>query len=244
MKKLFILLAFIILPVTAQAASYENDLDGLLKDYVKPVSAMGIDYHGVDYKGWAKDDRHAKVRDAILAVKPGTLSSKNEKLAYWINAYNVLTIDLITREGETKSIKNLGSTFTSAWKKHKWAIDGKEYSLDDIEHKTIRPLGDARIHFAVNCAARSCPDLRAEAYRAEKIDAQLNEQVRLTLDNKTKGFKEEGNNTVRITKVMDWYAEDFNDGDLNQWLATYKPKVVNDQTDIRFFQYDWALNKQ
>ena len=247
MKKLILLIAaLLILPVTTSTAAqaYENNLDGLLKDYVKPVTAKGIEYNGVDYSSWGADPRHAQVRDAILATDPATLSSKNEKLAYWINAYNVLTIDLITRKSETKSIKNLGSTFTSPWKKHKWTIAGKEYSLDNIEHDTIRPMGEARIHFAVNCAAKSCPDLRAEAYRADKLDAQLDEQARLTFKNKTKGYKAEAGNTVRVTKVMKWFGEDFNKGDLNSWLEAYFPDTVNADTNIVFFDYDWSLNKQ
>lgn len=246
MKKLLLLLALIILPMTAQANAqgYENDLDGLLKDHVKAVTANGIKYNGVNYDAWVKDPRHAKVRDALLAVDASTLSSKNKKLAYWINTYNVLTIDLITKTGERKSIKNLGSTFNSAWKKHKWTIAGKEYALDNIEHDIIRKMGEPRIHFAVNCAAKSCPDLRTEAYRADKLDAQLDEQARLTLNNKTKGFNQEDGNVVRVSKVMDWFDEDFDKGNLNNWLTNYKPNTVNADTKIKFFDYDWSLNKQ
>jgi len=242
MKKLLLILTLVISPITAQA--YEKDLDGLLKDYVKPVQVNGISYNGVNYDGWAKDARHAKVRDGILTVNPANLSSQNKKLAYWINAYNVLTIDLVTREGERESIKNLGSIFTSPWKKHKWTIADKKYTLDDIEHAVIRKMDEPRIHFAVNCAAKSCPDLRAEAYRADKLNAQLDEQARLTLQNKTKGFKKEDGNIVRVTKVMDWFGKDFDGGDLNTWLKIYKPKTVNGETRIQFFNYDWSLNKQ
>lgn len=241
MKNLLLLLTLVI-SVSVQA--YENDLDGLLNSYVKPVSANGIGYNGVDYLSWGKDPRHAKVREAILTQSVAKFSSRNEKLAYWINAYNVLTIDLITREGEAQGIKNLGSLFSSPWKKYKWTIDGKAYSLDDIEHKTIRPMGEPRIHFAVNCAAKSCPDLRAEAYRAQTLDAQLEEQTRLTLENASKGYKQERGNTVRVTKVMDWFKEDFDGGNLNRWLSGYFPDSVNAETDIEFFDYDWSLNKQ
>ena len=191
MKKLVLLLTFIILPLFSQAhaQSYEDDFDGLLKDYVKPAMGDGIDYHGVDYPSWAKDPRHAKVRDAVLAIDADSLTSKEEKLAYWINTYNILTIDLITRTGEEKSIKDLGNTFSSPWKKYTWKIAGKEHNLNHIEHGIIRKMGEPRIHFAVNCAAKSCPDLRTEAYRADKLDMQLDEQAKLTLDNETKGFK-------------------------------------------------------
>lgn len=242
MKKCLLFLIFLVMPLSAQA--YENDLNGLLKDNVKTVIAENTQYNGVNYDAWGKDPRHIKVRDAILAVMPKNLLSKNEKLAYWINAYNVLTIDLITREGESNSIKNLGGTFTSPWKKHKWVIAGKAYTLDDIEHKIIRPLGDARIHFAINCAAKSCPDLRTEAYRADRLNAQLEDQTKKTFQNSTKGYKQDGENTVRVTKVMDWFDEDFNNGNLKTWLKAYFPNVVSEDTDIQFFDYDWSLNKQ
>ena len=244
MKKLLLLATLIILPIIAQANedTYADDLDGLLQDYVTPTNDDGIDYNGVDYEAWGQDPRHAKVRDAILAVDPATLSTQEEILAYWINAYNVLTLDLITRTGEKKSIKGLGSILTSPWDKYKWEIAGKKYSLNNIEHDTIRKLPEPRIHFAVNCAAKSCPDLREEAYRADRLDEQLEEQTNLTLDNETKGFKKESGNVVRVTKIMDWYGKDFDNDDLTTWLATYKPDLVKANTKVRFFKYDWGLN--
>ena len=246
MKKLLLLLTFIILPITSQAyaQSYADDYDGLLKDYVKPATGDGISYNGVDYNSWAKDARHAKVRDAVLAIDPDSLTSKEEKLAYWINAYNILTIDLITRTGEQKSIKELGSIFKSPWDKYDWEIAGKKYTLNNIEHDTIRKMGEPRIHFAVNCAAKSCPDLRAEAYRADKLDAQLDEQTNLTLDNDTKGFSKGNGNEVRVTKIMDWYGEDFDNGDVGSWLAAYRPDTVDAKTNVKFLKYDWSLNSQ
>jgi len=246
MKPLKLLMTTAALTFIAQPSyAYFDKLDGLLKDHVKPVTAKGIKYNGVDYDAWAKDTRHVQVRDEILAKNPATLGSKDEKLAYWINAYNVLTIDLITREGENDSIKNLGGTLTSPWKKHKWTIAGKEYALDDIEHGIIRKLGEARIHFAVNCAAKSCPDLRAEAYRPNKLNAQLDEQTRLTFENTTKGYAQvDGQNAVRVSKVMDWFDDDFNGGDLRSWLQPYFPETINGDTSVKFFSYDWSLNKQ
>ncbi len=243
MQKILLSLGALVLFLTPQTAqAYVDSLDALLKQHVKTVTKNGIQYNGVDYAAWGKDPRHATVRDEILATNPNTLSTKNQKLAFWINAYNVLTIDLITREGETKSIKNLGSTLSSPWKKHKWSINGTEYSLDNIEHKIIRKLDEPRIHFAINCAAKSCPDLRNEAYRADKLDAQLNEQVHLTFKNSTKGFKKvDGQNAVRVTKVMDWFKKDFHGG-LNKWLQSYKSDTVNNDTTVQFFKYDWSLN--
>lgn len=243
-----IIFSFILLAISTmnptQAFAYLDELDGLLKDYVKPVSANNIQYNGVDYLSWGKDPRHAKVIEEILSTQPNSLSSKNDKLAFWMNAYNVLTIDLISREGETESIKNLGSTFTSPWKAHDWSISGQKYTLDNIEHNIIRKLGEPRIHFAINCAAKSCPDLRNEAYRASRLESQLEDQTQKTLGNRTKGYRVESNNTIRVSKVMDWFKEDFNGGDLRSWLKSYRPEDINDSTSIKFLDYDWSLNKQ
>lgn len=243
MKKILFLLA--LLPLSFGAHAYENNLDGLLKSHVKMVTKSGIQYNAVNYSAWAKDQRHTKVRNEILSKDANTLKSKDEKLAYWINAYNVLTIDLITREKETESIKNLGTLFSNPWKRFSWNVNGKKLTLDGIEHGIIRKLNDPRIHFAINCAAISCPDLRREAYRASKLNGQLQHQTNLTLNNASKGFKSiNGIKEVRVSKVMDWFGEDFNGGNVNKWLQTYKKQNVNDNTKISFFDYDWSLNKQ
>jgi len=241
MKNILLFLA--LFGFSFNAFAYENNLDGLLKQYVKTVTKSGIQYNAVNYDAWGKDPRHAKVRDEILNKNANTLKSKDQKLAYWINAYNVLTIDLITREKETQSIKNLGTLFKSAWKRFSWNVNGKKLTLDDIEHKIIRKLNDARIHFAINCAAKSCPDLRREAYRANKLNAQLQHQVNLTLNNNSKGFRKGNGNSVQVSKVMDWFKEDFKGG-INKWLQPYKKGIVNDNTKIGFIAYDWSLNKQ
>lgn len=243
MKKILIFLALIQLSFNAHA--YVDDLDGLLKSHVKTITKSGIQFNAVNYVAWGKDPRHAKVRDEIQNKNTNELASNDEKLAYWINTYNVLTVDLITREKETESIKNLGTLFKNPWKRFAWKINGTNYTLDGIEHGIIRKLNDPRIHFAINCAAKSCPDLRKEAYRANKLNAQLQHQVNLTLTNSTKGFEiTEENKAVKVSKVMDWFAEDFNSGNVNKWLQTYKKGIVNNDTKISFFPYDWSLNKQ
>ncbi len=133
-------------------------------------------------------------------------------IEYW----NVLTIDLITRTEEQESIRNLGNIFNSPWDTHTRDIAGKAHSLNHIEHDTIRSMNEPRIHFAVNCAANSCPDLRTEADRSDKLDAQLEDQTVLTLDNSSKGYSRADDGIVRVTKMMDWYEEDFDNGDLNK----------------------------
>jgi uncharacterized membrane protein YdjX (TVP38/TMEM64 family) len=230
-----------------QKAAYQTFIKNyktLLQAHVAPVKAEGITYNGVNYNAWARDPAHNKALKALKKVDPAQFNSKREKLAFWINTYNFLTIDLITDKGERESIKNLGGLFTSPWEKYEWTIHGKDYSLDEIEHEIIRPMGEPRIHFAINCAAKSCPDLRRQAYRAAKLDAQLDAQVDVTLDNRDKGLRESNDNVIYVTKVMDWFREDFQDGNLKSWLDQYRPGLITKKTTIKFMEYDWSLNKQ
>ncbi len=215
--------------------------DGLLRSHVMPVERNGVAYNGVDYDGWAQDTRHEDALALLLAENPEEYISEATKKAFWINAYNLLSIALILREDERESIKNIGGLFTSPWKKHTWAIKGRDYTLDQIEHKILRPMGDARIHFAINCAAVSCPDLRAESYRAQKLELQLNEQVMITLSNEGKGIRQD-NERLYVSKIFKWFAADFNRGDIQGWINSYTP--LDTAYDLRFMAYHWSLNLQ
>ena len=227
--------------------SYQTFLkhyDNLLEAHVAPVEAESIAYNGVAYNAWARDPAHGKAHRALKNTDPEQFQTKTGKLAFWINAYNFLTIDLVTDKGERESIRNLGGLFTSPWKNYEWQINDQAYTLHEIEHDIIRPMGEPRIHFAINCAAKSCPDLRSEAYRANRLDNQLDDQVETTLKNASKGLREGKGDIIYVSKVMDWFSEDFKDGDLKAWLAQYRPQLIDEATSIRFINYDWSLNKQ
>ena len=248
-KNIFQIIAVILIVLGASqayaSASYEQFLDlydGLLMKTVHPVSMhkSGIDYNGVDYDRWVPDIRYYKAKKLLQETDPEGFTSKNEKMAFWINVYNFLTIDLILRENERVSIKNLGGLFTSPWKANSWKLgNGKDYTLDHIEHKILRPMGDARIHFAINCASISCPDLRIEAYRADKLNQQLNEQVMTTLANEGKGLRHDAD-TIYVSKIFDWFKEDFKSGNIRAWLADYKK--IKQNASIKFMDYNWSLN--
>lgn len=111
------------------------------------------------------------------------LSSREKKLAFYINSYNILALKMVVDHWPLKSIKDIGSLFRPVWGKVAGTISGKLVSLDDIENDIIRPMGEPRIHLAIVCASVSCPDLRTEPYTAKKLDSQLDEQVRLFLNN-------------------------------------------------------------
>jgi len=211
-----------------------------LKDHTGPTQAEGIAFTGVNYDAWQKDARHAEALTAVKQVDVNALS-KTEQKTFWINAYNFLTIDLINDNNERESIRNLGGVFGNPWGKFKWNINGTDRTLNEIEHKILRKLGDERIHFAINCASLSCPDLLREAYRANTLDAQLAAQEALALAHTTKGVKVEGN-TITVSKIYKWFDDDFNNGDLKGWL---KEHVANypDNAKLKYFDYSWKLNQ-
>lgn len=245
MKNFIFVFYFLLLSVLPQTAlAYQDDLDGLLRAYVVNVDKASIKYTGVDYDQWSMDKRHVKVRNAIQNTNPDDFKTNKEKLAFWINAYNFFIIDLIIQKGERDSIKDLGGVL-SPWERYKWSVNGTEYTLDNIHKDIIREFGDLRAHFAISCAAKSCPDLRNESYRAKKLNEQLSDQLMKTLSNKTKGYEQvEGKNTVQVTNILNWYGEDFNKGNIRSWLLPYFPMSINAQTKILFFNHDWSLNSK
>ena len=114
-------------------------------------------------------------------------------------------------------------------------------SLNDIEHKIIRPkFNDARVHFAVNCAAKSCPKLLNEAYVGTKLEEQLDSQTRWFVNHKT--FNQLTKSSIKLSKIFEWYAADF--GDLIEFLNEYSSVNINDSESITFIEYDWKLNSK
>lgn len=210
----------------------------------------------VNYKGFAKD---APALDAYIAAlgkaKPGTGA---EAFAYWINAYNAFTLRLILDHfPKIESIKDISSG--DRWNAKRWFADGRKVSLDAIEHKILRPMGDPRIHFAINCASFSCPDLRDEAYLPSRLDAQLDDATKHFLANTAKGAKvvtESGffggkDYNLYVSSIFDWFEEDFDrwSGGVVAFVQRHGPDNVvayikshRKDLDVETFDYDWSLN--
>ena len=213
---------------------------GLIEKYVKD----GV----VNYQGFENEesvfDKYLKVLEEV----DSKMLSREEQFAFYINAYNAWTIKLIlTGYPGVKSIKDLGSFFSSPWKKKICLIDGKIITLDDIEHNILRPrFKDPRVHFAINCAAKSCPPLRSEPYRGGKLDQQLNEMASAFINDPSRNRLEE--NKLYVSKIFDWFEEDFNrdipgfflkyaKGDLKEQLEAGRGKIR-----VKYLDYDWSLN--
>ena len=213
---------------------------GLLGKYVKD----GV----VDYEGFKSEEVKLDQYLKVLEKTDTKTLSRNEQFAFYVNAYNAWTIKLIlSGYPGIKSIKDLGSLFKSPWKKKICRIDGEIIALDDIEHNILRPrFKDPRVHFAINCAAKSCPPVRSEPYRGRKLDQQLDEMTRAFI-NDLESNRLEGH-TLYVSSIFKWFAEDFNKdivgfflkhtkGDLKEQLEANKEKIK-----VKYLDYDWSLN--
>ena len=142
--------------------------------------------------------------------------SKEQKLAYWINAYNALTIDLILQNYPLKSIKDIDKP----WDQRLWKFGDKWLSLNDIEHQILRKMDEPRIHFAIVCASVYCPKLQNEAFIAEKIDSQLSKATSEFLSDTSKNFISQ--NSLEISKIFQWFSKDFKEnGSMIKFLNKY-----------------------
>jgi len=233
-----------IAPRVAPAAFDHSAFDKLLK---KHVNGKGL----VDYKG-IKADQAAfnQYLDLLSKNPPAGSASKQEQMAYWINAYNAFTIRLILDHYPVQSIKDIGSKIkipfvTTPWAAKFFSIGGEKMSLDHIEHSILRKkYDDPRIHFALVCASVSCPRLRNEAYTAGKLDSQLDDQGRDFLNNPAKNKL--GKASAQLSKYFDWYKGDWdnNGQSVVSWVNKYASTKIDGNTKISFLDYNWNLNEQ
>ena len=203
----------------------------------KHVSSTGR----VNYKGFKSElSKLESYLESLSATPPQSSWSRNEKLAYWINAYNAFTVKLILDNYPTSSITKLkgGKPWDAKWIK----IGSKTYSLNNIENDIIRPrFKDARIHFAVNCAALSCPPLLNQAYTPSQLSAQLNKQTRKFINNPK--YNTITAKTIKVSKIFEWYSSDFGTS-LVDYLNKYSTTSINADAKIQYLEYDWALNNR
>jgi len=214
----------------------------ILSKYVQPGVKNGVELMVVDYQGIKADPLFQKTVDGIEAFNPRQLADKNERLAFYINAYNIYAIKMVADHLPLKSIKDIGSFFSPVWKKNIGRIVGKAISLDEIEHAILRSMGEPGIHMVIVCASVSCPDLRNEPYTAARIQEQLDDQTNAFLNNSGKGIKVKGND-LYISKIFDWFEEDFEaSGGVKSFILKYR-KTLHPSVRVNFYlTYDWNLN--
>lgn len=195
----------------------------------------------VNYKAWAKDQ---SALDSYLAQLAGTqpLSnwSTNVQLAYWINVYNAHTIKFVLQHYPVQSIKDIHDSHP--WDKPWIVLGGKTYSLSQIENEILRKrFRDPRIHFAINCAARSCPPLLNEAYDPARLDAQLASRTKAFITDQQ--YNQTSTSPIRLSQLFDWYKDDFKP-DIISFLNTYLATPIPAETKLEYVEFDWSLNEK
>ncbi len=233
--------------------SYDNYAK-VLKKYVDNQGQ--VDYQALKQNRQPLDTFH----QSIATLSPSVYESwtDNEKIAFWINIYNSLTLEAIIDNYPTKSIRDI----PGVWKKLKFPVMGQELTLDQIEHQILRKQFDEpRIHMGLVCASIGCPLLRQEPFMGDKLDQQLDEQTRqfLALERNFKIDKNE--NRVYLSSIFKWFGEDFESkyaaknqfkgsekeravlNFIRQYLeAQNQPYLTEADYKISYLDYDWSLN--
>jgi hypothetical protein len=250
-----------LLIAAALLASSANPAHGAEPDYRLWQELLAKHYdpaRGMDYKG-LRQDRAAldRLRQQMAAVDVSALS-RPEQLAYWINLYNVSVVGVVADNDPVESIRDLSTDpiiRLNVFKKPYVNVRGGTLSLDDVENKKIREgFKDPRIHFAINCAAESCPPIRPEPFTGARIDAQLDDQARKFL-NGPHGVRledDDGTLVLHVTKILDWFKDDFETWGggtlpfLKRFLSPDKVKRIDaarGKVEIDYDDYSWKLNE-
>jgi hypothetical protein len=205
----------------------------------------------VDYGAVRTDPDYARALGALAGAKPGSLASDAERLAFWVNAYNLAAIKAVLDQYPTRSIRDGGSLLSPIWRKKVATVGGTAHSLDEIEHGILRKMfKEPRVHFAIACASLSCPDLRADPYDPARLDAQLDEQTAAFLSNATKGVQPGGDGkTARVSSIFKWFAGDFSaSGGVAAFIHAKASPSLRERlgalsdAGLSYLDYDWSLN--
>ena len=264
------LFAVIALPLYSVAQpSFDHShsaWDTLLRKHVKLIN----DGQGratasqVNYKDLSRE--RATLAAYLQSLSAVTLAqyarwSKQQQYAFLANAYNAFTIEkVLSRYPNLTSIRDFGTVIGNPWKDRFFTLLGKPQNLDGIEHETMRAPGafdDPRVHVAVNCASVGCPMLSNHAFTPDNLDAQLDDLFTRFMSDRSRNRYNTATRTVELSRIFDWYANDFDKGhkgflSVNDVVAKYADQLADTPDDraqlrsgkvpIRFLEYDWSLN--
>jgi hypothetical protein len=263
MKRFLLALASLAISTCALALDHDHKAwDGIVRKHVRYVQDGNASR--VDYAGLAQDRAAFKaVLDDYQRVTRAEFDAwtKPRQQAFLINAYNAFTVEkILTRYPGLKSIRDFGTVFGNPWKDKFFTLFGQPAFLDRIEHEILRKDGvydDPRVHVAVVCASIGCPMLRNEAFRADRLEAQLEDAMRRFLSDRTRNRYDPQSRKLEVSRIFDWYGKDFEKGhkgftSVKQALARYaelladapqdRAAVKAQQAEVTFLDYDWSLN--
>ena len=269
MKRIFLMLAAMLFASLASAQNFDHShgtFTALLKKHVELVD--GGRTSKVKYADFKKDQPQLKAYlDSLSSVKETEFNawSNPQQMAFLINAYNGHTLELILQNYPVKSIKDIGSVFDNRWKRKFFKLFGQDSYLDKVEHEILRKPGvynEARVHYGVNCASIGCPSLREEAFVADRLDKQLEEQAVRFLSDRSRNRYASGK--LEVSMIFNWFKQDWSSGfkgfdgktpaitSREDYFARYAKLLADSPADqqiiadkkatISFLEYDWDLN--
>lgn len=236
------LFLFLLGPATLQAADqepWEPEYQSLLATYVAPG--------GVRYKQWHQNAEDVQNLNSIahsIAKQGPLVTSREGKLAYYINAYNIWMLKLIMDSYPVDSVRDI-AMFFGVFTGKRIHVAGERMSLNHLEKQIIIPVfEEPRIHFALNCASASCPPLLDEPFTAARLDAQLEQVTRTFLAQPgPHSYQIEEGNYIRVSKIFDWYRSDFDPPGIVRYINKYRSQSLDPAMSVKFFDYDWRLNE-
>lgn len=230
------------------------------------VLAQHVDADGlVDYAGIREDERFAAYLEALKTADPDRLPDDAHRLAFWINAYNALTIHGVLahlpedpKDWPRFKATELQVDGRTLWQGMLFDVAGRQLTLDQIQHDIIRAtpgLRDPRIHVALTCAARGGPPLMNEAFTADRLNRQLYARMRKQVNDSNRSRFDPGSRTVRLCRVFDWYKEDFSNPEFSpharsvpDFISRYADdegvarSLRSDPWTVAYEEFDWRLN--
>lgn len=222
-------------------SAFSHDLfDAVLRERV----ARGA----VDYVALRDDERFREYLRRLAAADPARMADANERLAFWINAYNAQTLYGIVTQLDVADRAKVAAWRTnhglgSFFKGYTYRVAGRDLTLDAIEHEIVRKeFREPRVHFALVCASKGCPPLRSEAFRGRDLESQLEEQTREFLKDPSKNAYDAKSKTLRLSPIFDWFAADFEPAGGRLAFVRSRLPTIPDDARVEFGEYDWSLN--
>ncbi|MDG9669164.1 DUF547 domain-containing protein [Hahella sp. CR1] len=214
----------------------------LLQQYVKPGHKEYMDANFVDYGALKENEKFTKLVEQVATFPLSDLETPEERMAFYLNGYNILAIKMVVDNWPIVKLKSLGSFFKPVWTFDAGVLCGEKMTLRYLEHEILRKMGDPRVHMALNCASMSCPDLRIEPYTAINLNEQLEEQSIKYLTQDNKGILME-NGVIHLSSIFGWFEDDFAVvGGIEAFVRKYRQDLP---ADIKFsadLPYNWNVN--
>lgn len=225
-------------------AQFHQLYQSVLNDAVFSGEKNGVQLNLVDYASLRNDERLDWLMTFLEGFDHAQLTSSEDRTAYFLNAYNIMAINKVCENWPLKSLRSLGNAFRPVWTHQCGRLNHEQMTLRVLEHDILRQQSEPRIHFALNCASVSCPDLRKEPYVGERLEAQLREQTLGFFRQQGKGLMSEGSK-LWLSPLLDWFSGDFADvGGVDVFLKEYLPLAPEGKEwEIQgFLRYDWEVN--